>query len=165
MNIIPATSEISHYKVAQALLSEGVTMVHVLHDREGVVVPESCSSRIVHLNFSYRYRIDDFCVDEKGIRASLSFGGVPQFCDIPWSAVCGISSQNTDEFFIWIDAFSPEDLSSFLPPEMLKEFDGLKEMSIFDEYPELRKYALEDSEDDEDEDDEEPPVYAPLRFV
>ena len=49
--------------------------------------------------------------------------------------------------------------------EMLKEFDGLKEMSIFDEYPELRKYALEDSEDDEDEDDEEPPVYTPLRFV
>ena len=71
------------------LITQG--LVVAAQNKKFTLVPESCSSRIVHLNFSYRYRIDDFCVDEKGIRASLSFGGVPQFCDIPWSAVCGIS--------------------------------------------------------------------------
>ncbi len=173
MKLIPANEEISHYKVAEALLENGVTMIHLLRNRPGVVVPDSCNTNVVHLNFSYRYMIPDFCVDDKGIRASLSFGGVPFFCDIPWEAVCGISSQLTDEFFVWINVFNAEEIQQFMPPDFLKNLDEIKNMSILEEMPELKPYAFDsetgeenDGEDEDDEDDDMPPGgYTPLRFV
>ena len=172
MKLIPANAEISHYKVAESLLENGVTMVHVLRNRPGVVIPESCNTNVVHLNFSYRYMIPDFCVDKKGIRASLSFGGVPFFCDIPWEAVCGISSQITDEFFVWVNVFEEDEIRQFLPPDFVDNLDEIRNMSILDEMPELKPYAVEDEdaedeeEEDEDEDDDVPPGgYTPLRFV
>ena len=176
MKLIPANEEISHLKVAEALLENGVTMIHLLRNRPGVVVPESCNTNVVHLNFSYRYMIPDCCVDERGIRASLSFSGVPFFCDIPWEAVCGISSQITDEFFVWINVFQIDEIQQFLPPEFLKNLDELKDVSILEEMPELKPYAFdnrsdeakddEDDQEEEDDDDDVPPGgYTPLHFV
>ncbi|MBQ4359297.1 MAG: hypothetical protein II767_03495 [Proteobacteria bacterium] len=180
MKIIPCNSEISHYKVAEKLLEDGVTMVHVINGREGVVLPEECSSmKIVHLNFSYRYGIDDFCVDKRGIRASLSFRGVPKLCDIPWSAVCAISSQNTDQYFIWVTAFDANEIEQFLPPDIRGEFSEIRDQSLLDEIPYLKEFAFddvlkkldgessgEDGEDAEDEEeDDDPGEFPPLRFV
>jgi hypothetical protein len=175
MKLIPATSVISHYKVAEKLLESGVTMVHLFRDRPGVVLPAVCNTAVVHLNFSYRYGIADFCVDEKGIRASLSFGGVPHFCDIPWTAVCGISSQVTDDFFIWIGNFSSQELSRFVTPDAIAEFQALTDEKILNDMPELKAFVkddakddlgLTDEEDEEEEDDDMPEGgYTPLRFV
>lgn len=179
MKIIPCNSEISHYKVAEKLLEEGVTMIHVINGREGVILPEACSSmKIVHLNFSYRYGIDDFCVDKRGIRASLSFRGVPQFCDIPWSAVCAISSQNTDQYFIWVTAFEASEIEQFLPPEIRGEFSEIRDQSLLDEIPYLKEFAFdevlkkldgesseEESWESEEEEDDDPGEFPPLRFV
>ena len=167
MKLVPANAEISHYKVAEHLLENGVTMIHLLRNRPGITLPESLNTRIVRLNFSYRYGISDFSVDEKGIRASLSFQGVPQFCDIPWSAVCGISSQVTDEFFIWIDIFEKDEITEFLNPEMAAQYLALKDVSLLEEMPELLPYAVDEEEEkDDDEDDDIPPGgYTPLRFV
>ena len=171
MRLIPANAQISRYTVAEHLLENGVTMIHLLRDRKGVVIPESLNTRVVRLNFSYRYGIADFCVDEKGIRASLSFQGIPQFCDIPWTAVCGMSSGVTDEFLMWVDIFEKEEIAQFMPPELVDEFWETRNMSLLDEMPELKPYAVEDTpaeEDDEEEvdDDDMPPGgYTPLRFV
>ena len=119
--------------------------------------------------------IPDFCVDSKGIRASLSFGGVPFFCDIPWDAVCGISSQITDEFFVWINVFQADEINQFLPPDFIQNLDEIKTMSRLEEMPELKPYAFddedaaatEDEEDEEEDDDDDIPPggYTPLRFV
>lgn len=175
MNVIPATSEVSRYKVAEKLLSEGLTMVHVVREREGVELPDVCNTPVVHLNFSYRFGLSDFEVDERGIRASLSFGGVPRWCDLPWDAVVGISSTVTDQFFIWIDCFSRAELESMLPPDILSAYAATKDeqVSIFDELPELREFAVDDpstgadssTEDDDSDEDDEPSAYGPLRFV
>ena len=169
MRLIPANAEISRYKVAEHLLDNGVTMVHLLRDRPGVIIPDFLNTRVVRLNFSYRYGIADFCVDDKGIRASLSFQGVPQFCDIPWEAVCGLSSGVTDEFFMWVDIFEKNEIAQFMPPELVDEFWEVRNVSLLEEMPELQPYAKEekeDSDEDEDEDDDVPPGgYTPLRFV
>ena len=146
MNVIPATSEVSRYKVAKALLFEGLTMVHVVRGRKGVELPSVCNTPVVHLNFSYRFGLSDFEVDESGIRASLSFGGVPHWCDLPWDAVVGISSTVTDQFFIWIDCFSSTELETMLPPDMLAAYASTRgeKVSIFDEIPELLAFAADD---------------------
>lgn len=174
MKLVPVTSEVSYLKIAKKLLEEGIMMVHLMREREGVVVPESCNTKVVRLNFSYRYMIDDFRVDKKGIRASLSFGGVPTWCDIPWQAVVALSSQVTDEFYIWLDAFSEAEMASFLPPEVHAEMkQSLSEGSIFDVMPELRDYAVDETDrldgvdeaDDDDDDDDDDVEYTPLHFV
>lgn len=175
MNVIPATSEVSRYKVAEKLLSEGLTMVHVVREREGVELPDVCNTPVVHLNFSYRFGLSDFEVDERGIRASLSFGGVPRWCDLPWEAVVGISSTVTDQFFIWIDCFSRGELESMLPPDILSVYAATtdEKISIFDELPELREFAVDEpskgsdssTEGDDSGEDDEPNAYGPLRFV
>lgn len=183
MNLIPATSEVSRFKVASKLLGEGLTMIHVVRAREGVVLPKSCQTPVVHLNFSYRFGLDDFCVDAKGIRASLSFGGVPHWCDLPWDAVVGISSSVADQFYIWIDCFRPEEIESLLPADMLEQYRASKDesVSIFDEFPELAEFAVDgeesselkvldsegvdDEEDDDDDDDVPPGGYGQLHFV
>lgn len=176
MKLFPANSEVSKYKVAEHLLESGVTMMHILRDRPGVVIPSFLNTRIVRLNFSYRYGISDFCVDKRGIRASLSFQGQPQFCDIPWEAICGISSAVTDEMFFWIDIFSRDELLKMMPPEIVAGLDDMEKGSIFEEMPELKQFAVDevkDSESDEedeaeeDEEDDDAPEggYTPLRFV
>lgn len=171
MKLLPCNSEISHYKVAEKLLEEGVTMVRILRDRPGVALPDFLNTPIVNLNFSYRYGIDDFEVDERGIRASLSFRGVPHFCDIPWTAVCAIMSEKTDQIFVWLNVFEKEEIQTYMPPQMSAMFDEAKESSMIDEFPELAEFAItEDSEDEEededDEDDDVPPGgFTPLHFV
>mgnify|MGYP004421177899 CR=1 FL=1 len=67
MNVIPATSEVSRYKVAKALLFEGLTMVHVVRGRKGVELPSVCNTPVVHLNFSYRFGMSAFEVDPLSI--------------------------------------------------------------------------------------------------
>ena len=183
MKLYPCTAEISHYKVAEKLLESGVTMVRIIRNRPGVQLPEFLNTPIVNLNFSYRYGISDFEVDDKGIRASLSFKGVPHFCDIPWSAICAILSEVTDELFVWINVFHKDEIARFLPPELRGSFDEAAQASVLDEFPELREFTFDDglrnvsdtedddendeeSEDDEEEDDDIPPGgFTPLHFV
>ena len=168
MKLLPCNSEISHLKVAEKLLEEGVTMIRLLRNRPGVTLPDFLNTPIVNLNFSYRYGIEDFEVDERGIRASLSFRGVPQFCDIPWTAVCSIMSEKTDQIFVWLNIFEKEEIQNFLPPQMSAMFDEARDASMLDEFPELAEFTTKDDEmsDDDEEDDEVPPGgFTPLHFV
>lgn len=163
MKFYPVSAEISQLKVAQKLLDSGIIMVHVIRARDGVRVPDVCQTEIVRLNFSYRYMIEDFCVDEDGIRASLSFSGVPVFCDIPWRAVCAISSEKTDQFFLWPDLLSADEQQRYLPPDTIAQIKENENISMTEKYPELRLFAV-DSDDDDDEGDDGV-VYTPLHFV
>lgn len=174
MKLFPCTPEISHFKVAEALLEEGIIMLRILRNRDGVTLPDFLNTPVVNLNFSYRFGISDFEVDEKGIRASLSFRGVPHFCDIPWSAVCAIISEKTDQAFAWINAFTKAELSQFVPPEALATMDDPEAFAVLDEFPELKPYVFDDklkdaneeeNEEDEDGDDIPPGGYTPLHFV
>lgn len=188
MKILPCNADISHYKVAEFLLEEGVVMVRILRNRPGVILPEFLDTPIVNLNFSYRYGIDDFAVDERGIRASLSFRKIPHFCDIPWSAVCAVMSEKTDQIFVWANIFQKNELQSYMPPELVSMLDDIKTDELIAEFPELEdflaapgddlKFAPESSdesddensnensdESDDDDDDIPPGGFGELHFV
>jgi stringent starvation protein B len=93
-------------KTLQQYLSRGVAMIHLDARRDGVRVPERFKEDAhLRLNLSYRYSIPDFDLDEERVQATLSFGGVPFQCIVPWQAIFGITSHSTGDGQVW-----PEDL-------------------------------------------------------
>lgn len=103
------------------LILESMVLVHLDPRRPGVRVPaRSARESQLALNFSHRFGVADFVYDDHGVRASLSFGGVPTFCDIPWSAVYSMRSHLTHETVMWPSSM-PEELRTMLPPALLKE--------------------------------------------
>jgi stringent starvation protein B len=88
-------------------LSRGVAMLHLDARRAGVVVPpQFVGDPHLRLNLSYRYAIPDLEIDdERGVQATLSFGGSPFQCRMPWPSIFGITSHASGDGQVW-----PEDL-------------------------------------------------------
>lgn len=99
------------------LIERGMVMV-TLDARTGIArVPVKLASELqLNLNFSHRFGLEDFDYDDDGVRASLSFGGHPFFCDLPWSTVYGMTSHVDGERMLWPDSF-PRELVSLLPAQ------------------------------------------------
>lgn len=99
------------------LIERGMVMV-TLDARTGLArVPAKLASELqLNLNFSHRFGLEDFDYDDDGVRASLSFGGQPFFCDVPWSTVYGLTSHVDGERLLWPDSF-PKELVSMLPAQ------------------------------------------------
>jgi stringent starvation protein B len=89
-------------------LSRGVAMVHLDARRGGVVVPpQYAQDAHLRLNFSYRYAIADLDISDEHVQATLSFGGRPFQCVLPWDSIFGITCQASGDGQVW-----PEDLPS-----------------------------------------------------
>jgi stringent starvation protein B len=101
-----ATRVPSKKETLLAYLARGVAMVHLDARRPGVSVPpQYASDAHLRLNLSYRYSIPDLEVGDSGVEATLSFGGRPFHCVLPWPSVFGITSNGTGDGQVW-----PEDL-------------------------------------------------------
>jgi stringent starvation protein B len=86
----------------RAWLARGVTMVHLDARRPGVVVPQQyIGDAHLRLNLSYRYSIPDLEVGDDAVQATLSFGGRPFHCVLPWEAIFGITSQASGDGQVW----------------------------------------------------------------
>ncbi len=93
-------------QVLLAFLERGVAMIHLDARRPGVKVPlQHRGEAHLRLNLCYRYRIPDFDIAEGGVQATLSFGGHPFLCVLPWESIFGITSQANGDGQVW-----PEDL-------------------------------------------------------
>lgn len=87
-------------------LVRGVTMVHLDARRPGVQVPPQFTGEAhLRLNLSYRYQIPNFEVGDAQVDATLSFGGSPFHCVLPWESIFGITSHAAGDGQVW-----PEDL-------------------------------------------------------
>ena len=124
-------------EVLIAFLQRGVAMVHLDARRPGVSVPAQYRGEAhLRLNLSYRYGIPDFDVGDSQVRATLSFGGRPFHCILPWQAVFGITSPTSGDGQVW-----PEDL----PVEVA---DAEDESAPSSESPAPRRPALSAVETD-----------------
>jgi stringent starvation protein B len=86
-------------------LERGVAMVHLDARKGGVIVPPQYAEEPhLRLNLSYRYNIPDLEMSDRNIQATLSFGGRPFQCLLPWTSIFGITS-HAGEGQVW-----PEDL-------------------------------------------------------
>lgn len=101
-------------KRAQVLeaLEKGRTQLHLDARRPGVLVPERFrGDHHLVLNISYRFDPPDLSVSEWGIRETLSFNGARFTVGIPWSALFGVASLTTREFWLFPDDM-PEEMAS-----------------------------------------------------
>ncbi|MEY3014690.1 MAG: hypothetical protein RIT45_3425 [Pseudomonadota bacterium] len=115
------------------LLELGVTALHLDARIDSVRVPPWLRDRgWLVLNYSYRYNIADFEFDDQGVFASLSFGGRPFPCWVPWSAVFAISDAEQQRLLLWperipadqVEALLPAALRAALPPDVVLEQTG-----------------------------------------
>lgn len=91
-------------KLFMTLLESGITALHLDPRRVGVIVPGRFRiQNWLVLNYSYRYGIADFRFDDQIIEATLSFGGQPFYCRVPWSAVFAITDSTRQRGRIWHD--------------------------------------------------------------
>lgn len=76
-------------------LGSGIAALYLDPRVNGVVVPEKFAGyNALVLNYSYKYMVSDFAFDDHFVIASLSFGGFPFRCVVPWAAVLAIESRS-----------------------------------------------------------------------
>jgi len=105
-------------EVVDDLLSEGAILVHLDARGEGVGVPAQFGGDpklVLRFGFNLTPSIPDLQVDERGLRGTLTFGGVPHFCELPWSSVYAVVSEANSRGLVW-----PEDV----PDEVVGELAG-----------------------------------------
>src|SRR2546430_10232540 len=91
-------------------------MLHLDARRPGVIVPpQYAQDPQLRLNLSYRFQIHDLEIDDARVQATLSFGGRPFQCIVPWAAIFGITSQAAGDGQVW-----PGDL----PGRVVESADG-----------------------------------------
>ena len=115
-------------------------MLHLDARRPGVSVPQQyAQDPHLRLNLSYRYQIPDLVVDEERVQATLSFGGRPFRCVVPWKAIFAMTTPSGDGK-VW-----PEDL----PAEVVRASQEAPP-------PRTPTLAAVETDDDEQPPDEEP---------
>lgn len=103
------------------ILDEGPVLLHVDARYDGVVVPErlKVDPRLV-LRFGHGLapEITDLAADEEEIAGTLTFGGVPFHCMLPWPAVYAAVSEVSQQAMVW-----PDDVPLEVLDEMAKRND------------------------------------------
>lgn len=102
-------------EVVSRLLGDGPILVHIDARRPGVAVPAGLASdpRLV-LRFGHGLTpaIVDLEIGEEALTGTLSFGGVPHHCVLPWSAVYAVVSEGDQRGMVWPDDVPPEAMSA-----------------------------------------------------
>lgn len=93
----------------QSLIERGLTMIHVDARQPGVTVPRDHRGDFhLRLNLSYRFRYGDLEVSDWGVRATLTFGGHPAPCRVPWSAIWAMTRHEEEVGWVWPLDMPPE---------------------------------------------------------
>ncbi len=88
--------------VFRLFIVDSKVLVRIVTTTPGLILPEALKAQPVQaLNFSHKFGVADFSYDDLGVRATLGFGGVNVFCDVPWAAVFGIVNHKTNEAVMW----------------------------------------------------------------
>jgi stringent starvation protein B len=105
-----------------AWLQRGIVMIHLDARRPGVAVPpQLAQDPHLRINLSLRYGIPDLVIDDTHVQATLSFGGRPFQCQLPWSAVFGLSSDVTSTSQIWAEDLPREVVETIAAEQAAEE--------------------------------------------
>lgn len=85
-----------------SLLDEGRVQIRLDPRRAAVEVPgQFQDDAVLALNLSWRFPNTHMVLNERGIAATLRFGGEPFRCQIPWHAIWGIAPPDSDWLVVW----------------------------------------------------------------
>ena len=83
-------------EVMNLLLTQASSVyVHLDPRRDKVVVPANFRSNatlILEIGMNMRVPIPDLCIDSEGVKCTLSFGGHPFWCRLPWPSIFAITT-------------------------------------------------------------------------
>jgi stringent starvation protein B len=84
------------------LLAEGMVLVHLDARSDGVSVPEKfATDPELRLNLSYRFASRDLTLGPDALSCTLSFGGFPFLCVLPYPSIFAVNSHVTGEAVDW----------------------------------------------------------------
>ncbi len=95
-------------RAVEALLDRGPVLVHLDARHDGVDVPSHLGSNarlVLRFGYGLTPAITDLTVDDTGIGGTLTFGGVPHHCVIPWPAMYAAMVEGEERGTVW-----PEDV-------------------------------------------------------
>lgn len=109
---VPVTPPPDKRTVIDDLLGKGPVLIHLDARRSDVAVPDRfrAEAKLV-LRFGHQLTppIHDLTVDDHGISATLTFGGSPFRCVLPWAAIYAAVADGEQRGMVWPDDI-PEDL-------------------------------------------------------
>ncbi len=108
MNIARGLTNPDKSRVVGGLMGEGAVLVHIDARREGVIVPNHLhgqSKLVLRFGFGLSPAIADLVVDDQELSGTLTFGGLPFHCVLPWHAVYAAVVEGADKGHVW-----PEDV-------------------------------------------------------
>lgn len=138
-----------------ALLSQAPSVfVHLDPRRDKVVVPPQFRKQpmlVLEIGLNMRVPIPDLEIDEESIGCTLSFGGRPYWCRMPWEAVFALVTSER-RGMIWPPDVPPEVADRFMPPPAAKapppKKPGPKLVAVSDEPPKEASPSAEQEEPD-----------------
>ena len=95
-------------RTLETLLARGPVLVHVDARRAEVAVPprfRADPSLVLRFGYTLSPAIADLCVDDNAISGTLTFGGQPFHCVLPWTAVYAAMVEGEQRGTVW-----PEDV-------------------------------------------------------
>ncbi len=152
--------------VLAELLEQGMVLVTLDARVVGVDVPAHLADDPqLRLNLSYRFGLP-MTLDESGVDATLTFGGQPHKCRIPWESIYLMVSHVTGRPILF-----PADVPSEFFPSGNESTTQIATLHLGGSRPSTSRPKLQvlRAEEDEDEDDESaartPPKRGHLRVV
>jgi stringent starvation protein B len=132
-------------QLLENLLGQGMVMVTVDARADGAIVPRQFErDPQLRLNLSYRFGLP-IEVDEWGVKARLTFSGVPFDCEMPWPSIYMIVSHVTGQPFLF-----PEHV-----PQELMQLATQMRSEAAEELPKKPRLTVVGSSDDSAETDAE----------
>jgi stringent starvation protein B len=98
--------------VVDDLLSRGPVLVHFDARRTDVQVPPRFvreAKLVLRFGYALSPPIPDLLVDDSGVSGTLTFGGVPFHCVLPWPAIFAAVQDGDQRGMVWPDDI-PDDL-------------------------------------------------------
>jgi stringent starvation protein B len=163
----PAESEMSKRlglpgkrELIEELLSSGPILVHIDARHALAQVPDNFRSdpKLV-LRFGYELSpaIIDLSIDDDGIYGTLTFGGIPCRCVLPWGCVYSVVSETDQKGMVW-----PEDVPDCVVDALQGSGDESEELdSEKDESGTLLSVGIDASADTGDSGIDPPPPTPP----
>jgi stringent starvation protein B len=105
-------------KAVESLLERGPILIHVDSRHDGVDVPPRLRGNprlILRFGYGLTPPISDLEVGEEQLTGTLTFGGTPYTCQVPWPAVYAVMVEGEQRGTVWPEDV-PEDVL-LAPPE------------------------------------------------
>jgi stringent starvation protein B len=94
------------HEFTASLMAEGPVLVHIDARHEEASVPDRfCDDAKLVLRFGYGLSpaIADLRLDDDGLSGTLTFGGVPHHCVLPWASIYAVVSEVDQRGMVWPD--------------------------------------------------------------